>query len=64
MATFALYISLFCTPLETLVNSAQQCFEWMRHYVTEHHESEAIRWKQAPAKNSAEILHQQLVVKR
>lgn len=42
----------------------QQCFEWMRHYVTEHHESEAIRWKQAPAKNSAEILHQQLVVKR
>ena len=21
----------------------QQCFEWMRHYVTEHHESEAIR---------------------
>ena len=26
----------------------QQCFEWMRHYVTEHHESEAIRWKQAP----------------
>ena len=38
--------------------------EWMRHYVTEHHESEAIRWKQAPAKNSAEILHQQLVVKR
>ena len=42
----------------------QQCFEWMRHYVTEHHETEAIRWKQAPAKNSAEILHQQLVVKR
>ena len=26
----------------------QQCFEWMRHYVTEHHETEAIRWKQAP----------------
>ncbi len=23
MATFALYISLFCTPLETLVNSAE-----------------------------------------
>lgn len=35
--------------------------EWMRHYVTEHHES-GDPLKQAPAKNSAEILHQQLVV--
>lgn len=42
----------------------QQCFEWMRHYVTEHHETGAIRWKQSPAKNNTEILHQQLVVKR
>ncbi|KOA59166.1 3'-5' exonuclease [Bifidobacterium breve] len=42
----------------------QQCFEWMRHYVSEHHESSTIRWKQAPAKNSTEILHQQLVVQR
>ena len=31
----------------------QQCFEWMRHYVTEHHETEAIRWKQAPAEKTA-----------
>ncbi|PWG65072.1 PolC-type DNA polymerase III [Bifidobacterium callitrichidarum] len=41
----------------------QECFEWMRRYIAEHHESDRIDWRPVAAKSSTPILHQQLVIR-